>query len=100
MRGLRDGREANDAKLSQTADNPGPDRAGSLEAVRHARENELNVMRATHVGQSGFSVMALRSVMTCMDVCCEVPSTCTYIRMTSGNVLPACCMRCMRNRIL
>ena len=42
---LRDGREANDAKLSQTADTPGPDHAASLEAGRHAGKNEDDSLR-------------------------------------------------------
>jgi len=50
---LRDGREANDAKLSQTADNPGPDRAGSLEAGRLAGGNELEVTHANRITSQG-----------------------------------------------
>jgi len=49
----RDGREANDAKLSQTADSPGPDRAGSLEAGRLAVENELKVEHKKRITSQG-----------------------------------------------
>jgi hypothetical protein len=53
MPSSRDGREANDAKLSQTADNPEPDHAGSLEAGRLAVENEPKVKHANRITSQG-----------------------------------------------
>jgi hypothetical protein len=53
MPGSRDGREANDAKLSQTAYTPGPDRAGSLEGGRLAVENEPKVKHKNRITSQG-----------------------------------------------
>lgn len=36
-----DGREADDTRLSQTADNPGPDHADPLVAVREGKKESL-----------------------------------------------------------
>ena len=54
-----DGREANDARLGQTADSPGPDHADTLEAVR-LRGDDFRatrmLLRGAHAGaemQSG-----------------------------------------------
>jgi hypothetical protein len=76
MPSLRGGREANDAKLSQTADNPGPNHAGSLEAGRLAVENSLVLTHATHDNQLRFGVRMIRFIMPCMGTCCEVRSAC------------------------